>query len=130
MKTFVSRRPHRLEMLGAGLLYALLVVLAAWLLNRLEPEGGFRYLIAVLPAGGALLLIAAALRDLLSGDELELRAAAISGLGVLALTATAAITWGILEAFTGAPAIPSLYWGVALLAGWGLCYPLILKRYQ
>jgi hypothetical protein len=122
-----SARVYRTELLGATLLYAVLLITSLRTVDH--ASGGLKMLLAGLPALGAAAMAFAIVRFALRMDELQRRtlvdAAAIAAI----VTAVVTLTLGFLEN-GGLPRIAMTWvWPIALVS-WGIALPFCRRQYR
>lgn len=120
---------YHLELGGALVLYALLLVGANALERAVQPEGALRLLINLAPMLGAVAAAWAILRGLWRMDELQRRiqldAIALSFLGTALLT----FGWGFAEG-AGLPHLRAFSVWPIMGALWGLGLVVAQRRYR
>lgn len=103
-------RRYVARMIPLMVLYVAALFGVTWLFNTDPPEGGLRYLVAVLPALPIIGVIWAVGMYLHEEDDEYLRMkVAATSLWATGLTLAAASVWGFLEQFETVPHIPLYY---------------------
>lgn len=125
-----SKKKRTLTVFLAAIFYILTIWVGVILLTMAPEEGFWRWLIALVPLSGVAVLFAAAVWNAFKGDELEQRAAAISGVATLVLFSGITICWGILESFVGVPGVNPIWWGALSMAAWSAIHVMVWKHYQ
>ena len=120
---------YTIELFGSIAVYGGALVLANRLYDQLAPGGALAVLIALTPVAATCLTAFVVLRHLFTMDEMQRKiqfeAFAISAI----LTGFGTFAIGFLEA-AGLPQ-PSFIWVFpAMIGGWGLALPFVMRRYQ
>ena len=121
-------RRYLLELTGAMLLYAALLVAANFIDDRFHPTGAARMAVALVPMIGAVAAAWAIMRHIWKLDEMQRRiqldAIAISFLA----TALGTFGWGFAED-AGAPDLPTFAIWPLMAAGWVAGLFIARRRY-
>ena len=103
-----AMRRYNRRMVAGSLLYTLGLFLAVYAYKNWEPTGALLWGLALLPAAGALAMVAAMARLLIEEKDeylrLKLAQSALFGTGALLVLAT---IWGFLEQFRLVPHVPA-----------------------
>jgi len=113
-----------------GALYAVTVIGAQVIDNRVEISGLARVTLALSPLVPALLMLREFLIVFRSLDEVQQRIQAEAILTSAGVVGFGSFAWGFLEGAFGLPPV-SLIWVLpALIAVWGLALPVVSRRYS
>lgn len=125
--TTLAKRRYVLELVLCMLAYAVILILAIWMLRHIPLAGPLRYVVALAPVVPVVFLWLAILRYWGATDELE-RRVILESLGVAgAITALLAVTYGFLEG-VGFPFL-SAWWTWAVFMGAWLVGRIFVSRY-
>lgn len=119
---------YGVELGGAFVIYAL-VLIGTIPLRDAADTGLAKSLLAIAPVLPLVLVFWAILRQYARFDELMKRINAEAfALGAM-LVGWAMTLWGFGEN-AGWPALPLIWVGPALMGAWGLCLPIVIRRYK
>ena len=127
-KNFFSGRQYLREFLSAMTLYT--VVLFATIGRVADAEPGLIKLsLALAPVLPMLLAFWAIMRQYNRGDELHKRMAREAFAMGAMIFGWIIIIWGFAE-IGGAPKTPMIFVGPLLIVLWGICTPIVIRRYK
>ncbi|MBD5657128.1 MAG: hypothetical protein IAI50_18410 [Candidatus Eremiobacteraeota bacterium] len=114
-------------MVGAGLVYSVLVVVSV--LGVEHVEGVAKYIVAGLPILGAVAMCSAMIRFAMRLDELQRRTFADAGAIALLVTAAATLSLGFLENAGLPHQNLTIVWPIAV-GSWALAMPFVQRQYR
>jgi len=128
MTPAAKRYTVRFLSLMAG--YALAVIGATLVLRHMDPSGPVRVILALIPVIPALVALREFVIFLRAMDEVQARIHAESILIAAGVVSFAAFSWGFLESWADAPAIPVIYVLPAMALVWGVTVPFVSRRFK
>ena len=123
-----TARKYLIEFSGAMTLYMMVLFATIGRVDDAEP-GLTKLALALAPVVPLGLAFWAIMRQYNRGDELMKRMAREAFAMGAMIFGWIIIIWGFAE-IGGAPRIPMIFVGPLLLGLWGLCTPIVLRRYK
>jgi len=124
----VMQRYYR-ELIGASIIYAIVLITSVTLLNKFEFAQIWRVVISIVPSIPVALVILAIMRLLINSDELQQRIQLFATAFSAALTGFITFSYGFLEN-VGFPKFSTFLVFPMLILIWGISLRYFEKRYQ